>query len=65
MQARNQHQAGITHTVTLKKEAACSSETSVNFERYTRHYIPEGINLQIKLIFLNSFSPVSSGILKL
>jgi hypothetical protein len=31
-----------TYSSTLKMEAICSSETSVNFERTTRHYTPEG-----------------------
>jgi hypothetical protein len=31
---------------TLKMEAVCSSETSVDFQRSTRRYVPEDSNLQ-------------------
>jgi hypothetical protein len=31
----------------LKIEETCSSETSVDFQRTTRRYIPEGITLHI------------------
>jgi hypothetical protein len=31
---------------TMKMEAACSSQTSINFQRNTRRYIPEDITLQ-------------------
>jgi uncharacterized membrane protein len=35
---------------TLKIEAICSPETSVNFQRTTRHYIAEGSIPQVLLI---------------
>jgi hypothetical protein len=38
-QSRNQYEAGSEKS--LKMEAACSSETSTNFKRTTRRYIPE------------------------
>jgi hypothetical protein len=31
----------LAYSSTLKKEAICSSETSVEFERTTQRYIPE------------------------
>jgi hypothetical protein len=34
------------YSVTLKMEAICSSETSVDFQQTTRHYIPEYSTLQ-------------------
>jgi hypothetical protein len=46
-QARNQHKAGgflLVYSSTLKRKATCSSETSVDFQRTTQHYIPEDIN---------------------
>jgi hypothetical protein len=35
-----------TYTSTLKIEAICSNETSVEFQRTTRRYIPEDSTLQ-------------------
>jgi hypothetical protein len=35
----------------LKMEATCSSETSADFQRATRHYIPLERTLQIKIFF--------------
>jgi hypothetical protein len=46
-QARNPHEAGSTlvsclaYSLTLKTEASCSTEMSVDFQRTIRHYIPE------------------------
>jgi hypothetical protein len=37
----------LAYSSTLKMEAKCSSETSVDFQRTTRHYIPEDRTLQI------------------
>jgi hypothetical protein len=31
----------LAYSSTMKMEATCSSETSVDFQRTTRHYIPE------------------------
>jgi hypothetical protein len=36
----------VTYSSTLKAEAICSSETSINFQRSTRLYIPEDRTLQ-------------------
>jgi hypothetical protein len=36
----------------LKMEATSSSETSVEFKRTTRRFIPEGRNLQSEKLFL-------------
>jgi hypothetical protein len=35
----------MTYSSTLKMEAICSSEMSVDFQRATRRYIPEDRNL--------------------
>jgi hypothetical protein len=35
----------LAHSSTLKMEATCSSETSADFRRSTRHYIPEDSNI--------------------
>jgi hypothetical protein len=35
----------LTYSLTLKMEATYSSETSTNFQRTTRRYIPEDKNL--------------------
>jgi hypothetical protein len=37
--------------LTLKMEATCSSETSVNFQQTTQCYIPEGRTLHNRKIF--------------
>jgi hypothetical protein len=37
--------ACLAHPLTLKVEAICSSDTSVEFQRSTRCYIPEGRTL--------------------
>jgi hypothetical protein len=43
--ARNRHEAGskffLAYSSTFKMDAICSSETSVDFQRTTRRYIPE------------------------
>jgi hypothetical protein len=58
-QIRNQHEAGTTkisslaYSSTLKMEATCSSETSVDFQRATLRYITEGKTLNL------FFSPIS------
>jgi hypothetical protein len=45
----------------LKKEATCSSETSVDFQRTSRRYIPENRTLHNHAVRTsNSFSPVVS-----
>jgi hypothetical protein len=36
----------LAYYLTLKMEATCSSETSVDFQRTTLHYIPKNIILQ-------------------
>jgi hypothetical protein len=36
----------LAYSSTLKMEATCSSETSVDFQRTTHHYIPEDIILR-------------------
>jgi hypothetical protein len=41
----------LDHSSTLKKEAICSSESLVDFQRTTRRYIPEERTLHIKLIY--------------
>jgi hypothetical protein len=33
--------SSLAYSSTLKMEATCSSETSVEFQRNTRHYTPE------------------------
>jgi hypothetical protein len=38
---------------TLKMEAICSSETSVDFQRTTRRYIPEDSTLQTQSYLIN------------
>jgi hypothetical protein len=38
--------ASLACSSTLKMEAICSSETSVDFQWTTRRYIPEGVTLQ-------------------
>jgi hypothetical protein len=38
---RDYYQRLLSHEATLKMEATCSSETSVDFQRTTRCYIPE------------------------
>jgi hypothetical protein len=51
---RNQHESRwqaelvscSAHCSTLKMEAICSSETPVDFQRTTQHYIPEDSTLQ-------------------
>jgi hypothetical protein len=40
-QARNQRESGSKQRSTLKMEATCSSEMSVDFQRTTRRFIPE------------------------
>jgi hypothetical protein len=39
---------------TLKMEATCASETSVDFQRTTRRYIPEDSTLQVWLCWIRS-----------
>jgi hypothetical protein len=49
-QARNQHEScSLAYSSTLKMEATCFSETSVDFQQTTRHYIPEDRTFQINL----------------
>jgi hypothetical protein len=40
----------------LKMEATCPSETSVDFQRNARRYIPEDINLQVMTYFILNFN---------
>jgi hypothetical protein len=42
------------YSFTLKLEAACSSETSVDFQRITRRYVPEDGSLCHKKVFTES-----------
>jgi hypothetical protein len=46
-QARNQRESRWQAERTLKMEAACSSETSVDFQQTPRRYIPKDRNLHI------------------
>jgi hypothetical protein len=41
--------SSLTYSLTLKMEVTCSSETSVDFQRTTWHYIPEDRTLKIGL----------------
>jgi hypothetical protein len=41
----------LPHSSTLKIEATCSSETSVDFQQTTRRYIPEDTTPQLKYLF--------------
>jgi hypothetical protein len=43
------------YTTTLMMEAVCTSETSVNSNETTQHYIPEGSHLQILICFICVF----------
>jgi hypothetical protein len=51
------HHAGflLGFSSTLKTEASCSSETSVNIQRTTGLYIPEDGTLQINILFNGGF----------
>jgi hypothetical protein len=42
----------LDYYLTLKKEATCSSETSVDFDRTTRRYVPEDITLRKLVMFV-------------
>jgi hypothetical protein len=44
--------SGLAFSSILKLEATCPSETSVDFERNTRRYIPEERTLQRKCFYL-------------
>jgi hypothetical protein len=46
----------LAYSSTLKMEVACSSETSVEFKRTTRHYIPEYRTLKGNYQFLKEIS---------
>jgi hypothetical protein len=41
----------LAYSSALKMELTCSSETSIDYQRTTRRYIPEDINLYIKRWF--------------
>jgi hypothetical protein len=43
----------LAYSSTLKVDATSSSETSVNFQRTTRRYIPEERTLQFQIIAVN------------
>jgi hypothetical protein len=59
-QERNQHESGtkqscsacFTNSSTPKMQATCSSETSVDFQRTTRRYIPENWTLELSTLFV-------------
>jgi hypothetical protein len=40
----------LTYSSTLKMEATCSSETSVDYQRTTRSYIPEDRTLYLHVV---------------
>jgi hypothetical protein len=40
----------LAYSSTMKTEATCSSETSVDFLRSTRRYIPDDRNLQFSAV---------------
>jgi hypothetical protein len=45
----------LAYSSTLKMEATCSSETSVDFQRITRRYIPEERALRLKYLLYIRF----------
>jgi hypothetical protein len=50
--------SGSAYTSTLKMEAICTSETSIEFKRNSRRYIPKDGTLQINPV--HNFTPYSS-----
>jgi hypothetical protein len=48
----------LAYSLTLKTEAMCSSETSADFQRTTRRYIPEGRTLHLNDFWILYIVPI-------
>jgi hypothetical protein len=50
-----------TYSLTLKMEAICSSETSVDFQRTTQRYIPEESTLKKSVKYFGTDTDIYEG----
>jgi hypothetical protein len=53
--------SGLTNSSTLKMEATCSSETSIDFQCTTRRYIPEDRTIELQFLLKGQNNHQFSG----